>query len=73
MLQITSPKIIPTATFLKGDVLAVLAKQQPMPKYDLIVTSPPYNIGKIYERSAKLTFEQYVEWLDQVIGALAGC
>ncbi len=42
----------------------------PKAKYDLIVTSPPYNIGKIYERSAKLTFEQYIGWLDEVIGAL---
>lgn len=64
-----SPKIIPTATFLKGDVLAVLEKL-PKAKYDLIVTSPPYNIGKIYERSTKLTFEQYIEWLDKVIGKL---
>jgi adenine-specific DNA-methyltransferase len=59
----------PTATFLKGDVLAVLGKL-PKAKYDLIVTSPPYNIRKIYERSAKLTFEQYIEWLDSVIAAL---
>ncbi|MGY2905246.1 adenine-specific DNA-methyltransferase [Bradyrhizobium sp. URHC0002] len=49
--------------------MAVLAKL-PKAKYDLIVTSPPYNIGKIYERSTKLTFEQYVEWLDKVIGKL---
>ncbi|MET3838125.1 site-specific DNA-methyltransferase [Bradyrhizobium sp. OAE829] len=69
MLQITSPKIIPTATFLKGDVLAVL-ETLPKAKYDLIVTSPPYNIGKIYERSTKLTFEEYVEWLDKIIGKL---
>jgi adenine-specific DNA-methyltransferase len=69
LLQISSPKIVPTATFLKGDVLAVLGKLQKA-KYDLIVTSPPYNIGKVYERSTKLTFDQYVEWLDKVIGAL---
>jgi hypothetical protein len=60
----------PTATFFKGDVLAVLEKLSKA-KYDLIVTSPPYNIRKIYERSAKLTFEQYIEWLDSVIGALS--
>ncbi|MET4218658.1 adenine-specific DNA-methyltransferase [Bradyrhizobium sp. LB7.2] len=68
MLQVTSPKIIPTATFHKGDVLSVLRKL-PKTKFDLIVTSPPYNIGKIYERSEKLTFEEYVEWLDKIIGA----
>jgi DNA modification methylase len=57
-----------TATFLNGDVLAVLKK---LPnKCDLIVTSPPYNIGKVYERSGSLTFEKYIEWLDGVIHAL---
>jgi len=47
LLQITSQRkpIVATATFLKGDVLAVLGKL-PKAKYDLIVTSPPYNIGK---------------------------
>lgn len=69
-MQIPAPKIVPSATFRKGDVLTVLSKQKTKPKYDLIITSPPYNIGKIYERSEKLTFEQYVGWLDKVIGAL---
>ncbi|MGL3106734.1 DNA methyltransferase [Bradyrhizobium sp. BR 1432] len=69
LLQVTSPKIIPTATFHKGNVLRVLAKL-PRASFDLIVTSPPYNIGKIYERSEKLTFEEYVEWLDKVIEVL---
>jgi adenine-specific DNA-methyltransferase len=58
-----------TATFLKGDVLAAL-KKLPAKKCDLIVTSPPYNIGKIYERSDSMTFEKYIEWLDSVIHGL---
>ncbi len=43
-----SPKqtALSTATFLKGDVLTVLKKLTDR-KCDLIVTSPPYNIGKI--------------------------
>lgn len=67
-----TPKSIPaTSTFVTGDVLAVLKKlSKKDSKYDLIVTSPPYNIRKIYERSAKLSFEQYLSWLDDVIGAL---
>jgi adenine-specific DNA-methyltransferase len=66
-----SPKqpALSTATFLKGDVLTVLKKLQDT-KCNLIVTSPPYNIGKIYERSESLTFEKYIEWLDTVINAL---
>src|ERR1700722_9251205 len=58
-----------TATFLKGDVLTALKKLSAT-KCDLIVTSPPYNIGKIYERSEGLTFEKYIDWLDTVIDAL---
>lgn len=34
---------------------------------DLIVTSPPYNIRKTYERSKKLTLQQYVDWQEEVI------
>jgi len=66
-----SPKqvALSSATFLKGDVLTAL-KKLPVKKCDLIVTSPPYNIGKIYERSESLTFEKYIEWLDGVIHAL---
>jgi adenine-specific DNA-methyltransferase len=65
-----SEKLRPaTATFLNGDVLAVL-KKLPSKKCDLIVTSPPYNIGKVYERAESLTFEEYVKWLDDVIQVL---
>lgn len=57
------------ATFVNGDVLDVL-RDLPAKKCDLIVTSPPYNIGKIYERTESLTFEEYVKWLDDVIDLL---
>jgi adenine-specific DNA-methyltransferase len=39
-------------------------------KFDLILTSPPYNIGKVYERGDSLTFDAYVKWLDSVIHQL---
>ncbi|MDD2666480.1 MAG: site-specific DNA-methyltransferase [Methanocellales archaeon] len=35
-------------------------------KIKLIVTSPPYNIGKIYEKRQK--FEDYLNWQKEVIG-----
>ncbi len=60
----------PTAVFYHGDILQVLEKAPKGKKYDLIITSPPYNIRKVYERSANLTFDQYILWLDAVIGAL---
>lgn len=36
----------------------------------LIITSPPYNIGKEYERDKRLSLREYLRWLDKVIGAL---
>jgi site-specific DNA-methyltransferase (adenine-specific)/adenine-specific DNA-methyltransferase len=47
-----------SVTLRRGDVIDVL-KSPKTAKYDLVVTSPPYNIGKVYERSANLSFEQY--------------
>ena len=34
----------------------------------LIITSPPYNIGKEYERDQRLSLRDYVRWLDKIIG-----
>src|SRR6185312_16697463 len=39
--------------------------------FDLVITSPPYNIGKIYERGTKLDLDTYVAWLNKVIDLLA--
>lgn len=61
-----------TATFLPGDVLAVLPKLV-RGSYNLIISSPPYNIGKNYERTQKMTFQEYVAWQDRVISLLVDC
>lgn len=34
-------------------------------KYDLVVTSPPYNIGKEYE--TKLSMQEYIDWQESII------
>ena len=36
----------------------------------LVITSPPYNIGKEYERDERMSLNEYVAWLDQIIGKL---
>lgn len=36
----------------------------------LVVTSPPYNIGKEYERDKRLTLDEYVNWLRPIIEKL---
>ena len=48
----------------EGDCLEFLASI-PSQSIQLIVTSPPYNLGKEYEKRAK--FEDYVNWQKQVI------
>ncbi len=57
------------AVFLSGDVLTAI-RRIPLGSCDLIVSSPPYNIGKDYERSAKLSLSEYMQWQDQVVEAL---
>ena len=54
------------ATLYHGDCLDLL-EQIPASSAQLIVTSPPYNIGKPYERKRKL--EDYISEQDRVIGA----
>lgn len=36
----------------------------------LIVTSPPYNIGKEYERDRKMSLSEYLEWLTPIATSL---
>lgn len=35
------------------------------PIFDLVVTSPPYNIGKEYEK--KIALEEYIKWQERII------
>ena len=51
-------------TLFHGDCL-VLLKQIPDNSIQLVVTSPPYNIGKEYEKKQKLS--QYIELQEKVI------
>jgi adenine-specific DNA-methyltransferase len=52
----------------QGDVEAFLKALPDEPLFDLIVTSPPYNIGKEYEKKDKL--EAYLEWQKRIIELL---
>lgn len=36
----------------------------------LIITSPPYNIGKEYERDQRQSLREYLRWLDKIIAML---
>ncbi len=61
---------ISTAKLLHGDVLDQLASV-PLATCSLVVSSPPYNIRKPYERSDKRSYEEYVAWQRDVIKLLA--
>ena len=50
----------------RGDVEKFLDALPSQPLFDLVVTSPPYNIGKAYEDRQRL--EDYLDWQQRVIG-----
>src|SRR5947207_15856270 len=51
----------------KGDCLNILQNVE-NENFDLIVTSPPYNIGKSYE--VKTSIEKYLKTQEQIIAEL---
>jgi adenine-specific DNA-methyltransferase len=51
----------------KGDCLSVLSKIGDE-KFDLVLTSPPYNVGKSYE--TKTSIEKYLETQEKIISEL---
>jgi adenine-specific DNA-methyltransferase len=54
---------------LEGDALQELDSVE-NGSCKLIVTSPPYNIGKEYERDQRMSLREYARWLDKVISKL---
>lgn len=52
---------------VNGDSLSVLKKIE-NGKFDLIITSPPYNVGKSYE--TKTNIEKYLETQEEIINEL---
>lgn len=54
---------------LTGDALAKL-DDVPDNKFRLIVTSPPYNINKSYERNEKRSLSEYIAFLDALVEKL---
>lgn len=56
----------PTENALFGmDVEKLLDTLPEAPIFDLVVTSPPYNIGKEYEK--KMDLSRYIEWQERII------
>ena len=58
------------AEFRTGDAEVEL-QRLPAAKFTLIVTSPPYNVGKSYERGKRQTLKGYLEWVDRIVRLLS--
>ena len=56
-------------TLLTGDAFLCLDKVA-NESIQLIVTSPPYNVGKEYEREKTMSLDEYLEWLKPIIEKL---
>jgi adenine-specific DNA-methyltransferase len=67
-VQAPIPPQIPEYSIWNGDVAALLRHLPKEPIFDLIVTSPPYNIGKAYERRSAIA--TYLEWQAAIIEEL---
>lgn len=64
----TSPKIDLRShkhVLWNGDVLSLLKLLPNEKLFDLVVTSPPYNLGKEYE--SKVTLDAYLEWQGKIV------
>lgn len=53
----------------QGDAEQFLSSLPETPLFDLVVTSPPYNIGKSYEKKDAL--EAYMDWQKRIINLIA--
>ncbi|MFK0691246.1 DNA-methyltransferase [Mesorhizobium sp. IMUNJ 23033] len=57
------------SSVVHGDALAELDNLDDN-SFQLVVTSPPYNIGKEYERDKRRSLEEYLEWLKPIVNKL---
>ncbi|WP_262692482.1 DNA-methyltransferase [Kordiimonas aestuarii] len=55
---------------LREGLAEEILETYPDDHFDLVITSPPYNIGKEYEREERLSLDDYLEWLDGIIEKL---
>lgn len=65
LFDIINPEI--DYSIKNGDCLKILKKVEDG-KFDLILTSPPYNVGKSYE--TKTSIEKYLETQEEIIGEI---
>lgn len=80
LAKATKTKLVSTKRALKkilssdyaiwqGDAEIFLTALPEEPLFDLVVSSPPYNIGKSYEK--KETLEVYLNWQERILDLIA--
>lgn len=62
-IQVQRPFL--SSEIIQSDVVEALQSVVPG-SVQLVLTSPPYNIGKVYERGEKRTLKEYLEWLNPI-------
>lgn len=62
------PNVFPPNMLWNGDVEVLLDSLPEEPIFDLVFSSPPYNIGKDYEN--KQTLSKYLEWQERIISKI---
>jgi len=60
--------VLPPYALWQGDVGEFLDNLPMKPIFDVVITSPPYNIGKPYEKRSDL--EEYLHWQSKVISKI---
>jgi DNA modification methylase len=65
-----SAKLLGCSRLLRADVLEGLYAIDPA-TCSLVVSSPPYNIRKPYERNDDRSYDEYLEWQRLVVNAMA--
>jgi adenine-specific DNA-methyltransferase len=70
MTDISKPILFASdhANLILGDAIEEMRKLK-KESVNLIVSSPPYNIGKIYEREKKLSLNEYLTWQKEVLAS----
>jgi adenine-specific DNA-methyltransferase len=56
--------------FRQGDIVDLI-NEASAERYRLIISSPPYNIGKSYGKDSRRSFEEYVAWQSRIADFLA--
>jgi adenine-specific DNA-methyltransferase len=62
------PTVLPDYGVFEGDCMRFLGRLPLKEMFDLVVTSPPYNIGKPYE--SKRSLEDYLRWQVDIFDAI---